>query len=171
MMRALVVAALLVACGNNGKGKTQRPQTTGDAQGSAVQMNAGNFNRGPQVTPAAQLIAWLDSQKRAGEPRLVRLPLVLAKKGPKFSTVGARIGGAADAVTIYADDSKLGIGLADRARSQCKDSPTCAMWCEGFWRGEQDGEYTFEVIAVRDPISEAGLADASYAEVEGESGN
>lgn len=131
----------------------------------------GRFVRGAAVTPADELRAWLDSQQRGGELRLVRLPVVLAHHGPGFSTAGARIGGGPAALTVFLDDSRLGIGLADRARMACKDADACALWVEGFWRGEQDGGYTFEVRAVREPIALEELAAASHAEVEGERGN
>lgn len=171
----VVATAIVLACNGGSKSTTLRPPSPGDAQGSgSVKMtpdSPGSFVRGPAVTPAEQLIAWLDSQQRNGEPRLVRLPVVLGKRGPKFSTVGARIGGAPDALTVFVDDAKLGIGLADRARTACKDAPSCALWLEGYWRGQQDGDYTFEVVTVRETIAPEALADASYAEVEGESGN
>lgn len=178
MTRATLAAALVVmvaACNGGPKSTAPRPPVPVDAQESAAvnktTPNAGRFERGPQVTPVEQLIAWLDAQQRDGKPRLVRLPVVLARRGPGFSTVGARIGGASDALTVFVDDAKLGIGLADRARTACKDTPTCALWLEGYWRGQLDGDYTFEVTAVRDPIALDALVAAGFAEVEGEGGN
>jgi hypothetical protein len=178
MTRALVkVAALVVLAACNGsKGTTPpRHKLTEDAGGSAdVKMTSsspGGFVRGAAIAPTAGLIAWLDGQQLDGAPRLVRLPVVLARRGPRFSTAGARVGLASDALTVFLDDSKLGIGLADRARTACKDADTCALWVEGYWRGQQDGDYTFEVRAVRDAITPDAVAAASHAEVEGESGN
>lgn len=179
MMRAGLVGVMLlvaIACGKATK-EPARPAGHEDAQGSAAvnktpDDGGGSFVRGPELTPADKLVAWLDEQKRGGEPKLVRLPISLAKRGPKFSTVGARVGGAADALPVFLDDSALGIGIADRARTQCKDAPTCAMWVEGYWRGKDDaGGYTFQVMTVRDPIAADELATARYAEVQGESGN
>jgi hypothetical protein len=131
----------------------------------------GTFVRGPTLTPADALIAWLDKQVLAGEPRLVRLPVILEKGKVGFSTRGARIGASRDAVEIYCNDSKLGVGLADRARSQCRDQDTCAMWLEGYWHGMQDGAYTFAVTKIHARIAPGEVAAASYAEVQGESGN
>lgn len=136
-----------------------------------VDAATGTFVRGPEVTPTAPLLTWLGAQVRAGKPALVRLPIVLARGPMGFSNVRARVGAAADALAVYADDSKLGIGLADRARTACKDAATCALWLEGYWRGEQDGDLTFEVIRVGDPVSAEALAGALHAEVEGDSGN
>jgi hypothetical protein len=179
MRRASVIVvalAAVLACNGASKETTPRPVGSGDdVRGSAtVTMtpdSPGSFVRGAALVPADQLIAWLDSQKRGDEPRLLRLPVVLARRGPRFSTVGARVGGGSDALAVVLDDSKLGIGLADRARTACKDAATCALWVEGYWRGESDGAYTFEVVAVRDPIAPDQLASASHAEVQGESGN
>lgn len=131
----------------------------------------GVFVRGAAITPRDQLIAWLDQQVRDGQPRLLRLPIVLARRGPGFTTAGAKVGTANDALELYVNDTALGIGLADRARTACKGQPVCAMWLEGYWRGEQDGDYTFDVVKVGDPIAPDALAAASFAEVEGESGN
>jgi hypothetical protein len=181
MRRASVVVtalAAVLACNGASKETTPRPVGSGDdVRGSAtVTMtpdSPGSFVRGAALVPADQLIAWLDGQKRGDEPRLIRLPVVLARRGPKFSTVGARVGGAPDGLAVFLDDAKLGIGLADRARTACNDASatTCALWVEGYWRGERDGDYTFEVMAVRDPIAPDQLAGASHAEVQGESGN
>ena len=131
----------------------------------------GAFVRGPSVTPGDALIAWLEQQTSGGEPKLVRLPVVLAHDGFAYTTVGAKIGAGEGAVTIYANDAALGIGLAQQARTQCKDAATCAWWLVGYWRGQQDGDYTFDVMKIDAPISPDALADASHAEVEGDSGN
>jgi hypothetical protein len=131
----------------------------------------GTFVRGPSVTPGDKLIAWLDAQTVGGEPRLVRLPVVLSKGPSGFSTRGARIGAAAGALEIHCNDAALGIGLADRARQHCKQAPTCAMWLEGYWRGKQDGDYTFDVMKLHAPIAPDAVEGASFAEVQGDSGN
>lgn len=177
---AILSVLVLCACpsragSQRGAGSQAGSQTT-DTKGSAdVKMTpdsgGGRFVRGPSVTPGDQLVAWLEQQTFDGEPRLVRLPLVLVKDDFEFSTRGAKIGGGADAVVVHANDAALGIGLADRARNQCKGADTCAMWIEGYWRGTQDGSYTVDVMTVVGPIAADQLAAASYAEVQGESGN
>ena len=120
---------------------------------------ARTFARGPEVNAREPLLTWLGHQSA-----LLRLPVVLARGPMGFSTAGARIGG----LEVHADDSKLGIGLADRARSAAcdTDAATCALWLEGYWRGEQDGYLTFEVIRVGESISAEALAGALHAEVE-----
>ena len=127
----------------------------------------GAFVRGTSVTPTDQLIAWFDQQKRNGEPRLTRVPLVLKKGQVGFSTRGARIG----SLEVYANDAALGMGLADRARSKCKGADQCAFWVEGYWRGKAEDSYQFDVTKVGEPIAVTELAAASFVEVEGESGN
>lgn len=180
---AILSVLALAACpsGSGSRGGAQAGSQTGsqtapkDPGSAAVKMTpeagSGSFVKGPSVTPGDQLIAWLEQQVFDGEPRLVRLPLVLKKDGYMFSTRGARIGAAEGAVEVYANDAALGIGLADRARSQCKNADSCAMWIEGYWRGKQDGDYTVDVMTVVGPIAADELAAASFAEVQGESGN
>jgi len=172
-----LLAAALGACtgsSNSHKVDNPPPPSTSDAQRGSATVNkkpdAGSgaaFVRGASLTPAAQFVAWIEKQTLAGQPRLVRLPVVLAKGSVGFSLRGAKIGSAADAVTVYANDAALGVGLGDRARTQCKDKPTCAFLCEGYWRGKQNGDYTFDVNKA-EPIEGAVVG---HAEVEGESGN
>ena len=178
MMRVAAIAAVLVLVGCPGGRAHEvldhRPPP-GDAGSATVKKTVdaagGTFVRGPEVTPTEPLLSWLGAQVRAGKPALVRLPIVLARGPLGFSKVGARVGGGAEALVVYPEDSKLGIGLADRARTVCKDAATCALWLEGYWLGEQDGDLTFDVIRVGDPISAEALAGALHAEVEGDSGN
>jgi hypothetical protein len=127
------------------------------------------FVRGAAVRPVDELIAWLDAQTVNGEPRLLRLPIVLHRGDVGFSLRGARIGRDPDAVEIYVNDASLGIGVADRARTLCPIEATCALWLEGYWRREHDGAYRFDVSKIDEQI--AALADASHVEVESESGN
>lgn len=125
---------------------------------------------GAALTPADQLVAWLDGQQRAGEPRLVRLPLVLPRGQLGFDISKARIGGAADALEVYANDAALGVGLADRADDRCGDAPACAFRVEGFWRGKQEAGLQLDVNKA-EPLGADELAAVTFAEVEGESGN
>ncbi|MDB4961409.1 MAG: hypothetical protein JWP01_1408 [Myxococcales bacterium] len=127
------------------------------------------FVRGAAVSPVDVLIAWLDAQTLNGEPRLLRLPIVLHLGDAGFLLRGARIGREPDALAIYVNDASLGIGVADRARTLCPTATTCALWLEGYWRREHDGAYRFDVSKIHEQI--AGHADASHVEVEGESGN
>lgn len=135
---------------------------------AAASAGPGEFVRGPPLSPAGELLAWLDQLASQRTPRLVRLPVVLARGAVGFSTSGARLGGAAEAPSLRVDDGKLGIGLADRARAACKDAPTCALWLEGHWRGRHDGAWTFEVLRVGAPLDAAALAAATHVEVEPE---
>ncbi|MEO8701052.1 MAG: hypothetical protein ABI867_13470 [Kofleriaceae bacterium] len=120
------------------------------------------FEQRIAVTPTATLITWLDGQLLDGKPRLLKLPIVLTGD---FDISKARIGGAADALTVYANDSALGNGLADR----CKGPTSCGFWVEGYWRGKQELGYQVDVMKVQGPI--ADLAQADHVQVEGETGN
>lgn len=122
------------------------------------------FVRGAPLTPAAELLRWLEVQ---GE-RLVRIPVLLARGAVGWSTAEARIGSADDALTIFLDDTRLGIGLADRARHACGTAATCALWLAGRWAGERNGCSTFEVFEVGPMISAAALPAVTHAEVAGE---
>ena len=128
------------------------------------------FDKGAPLTPKDKLVAWLDSQKLDGKPRLLRLPLVLPRGQVGFDISKARIGGAADALEVYANDSAMGVGLADRADNKCGDAETCAFRVEGYWRGKQVAGLQFDVNKA-EPLAAGELATATFAEVEGESGN
>lgn len=132
--------------------------------------SGGTFVQGAPLTPAKGLIAWFEEQKRDGQPRLTRVPIVLKKGDVGFSPRGARIGGGADAVEVFVSDSALGVGLTNRAR-KCTGE-TCPFLVEGYWRGDEDGAYHYEVrSAGSEPITAAELAAITHAQVEGESGN
>ena len=60
--------------------------------------------------------------------------------------------------------------MAMRA-NKCTDA-TCPFVVEGFWRGQADGTYQYEIRnAARNPATADELAAMTHAEVEGESGN
>ena len=132
--------------------------------------SSGTFDQGAALSPADKLVEWLDGQQVRGEPRLVRLPIVLDNREGSYNISKAHIGGAPDALEIYANDSALGDGLADRAEYDCPDGPTCAFRVEGYWRGKQNGRYRFDVNKA-EILDAAALAAVTHAEVEGESGN
>lgn len=131
---------------------------------------AAAFVRGPSVIPADQLVVWLEAQTCNGEPLRVRLPLVLRVTTTGIALDGAKIGDRAGALEVYANDAALGIGLADRLRDRCAAGTTCALWAEGYWRGNVDGEYQFDVMMVGEIIAPDDLSSASYVEVESEHG-
>lgn len=126
-----------------------------------------NWTKGPQLTSSANdLVAWFETQKRDGEPRMTRVPIVLRRGDAGWSSHGVKIG----AVEVFVTDAALGIGIAMRA-NKCGDG-TCAFLVEGFWRGKQDTGYHYEIRnAGRAPMTTDELAAFTHAEVEGESGN
>src|SRR5262245_22115975 len=92
------------------------------------------------VTPAAELLKWLDAQKRdIAEPVKLRVPVTITfTNANQIAIARTTIGAAADALQIRLDDSALGISLMDRIRGKCPGT-TCAVWIEGNWRGVDDG--------------------------------
>jgi len=131
---------------------------------------AAAFVRGPSVIPADQLVAWLEAQTCNGQPLRVRLPLVLRVTATGIALDGAKIGGHAAALEVYANDAALGVGLADRLRGRHAADTPCALWVEGYWRGNIDGEYQFDVMKVAGIIAPDDLPSASYAEVDASAG-
>ena len=129
---------------------------------------AAAFVRGPSVIPENELVVWLEAQTCNGQPLRVRLPLVFHVTMTGIALAGAKIGGHAAALEVYANDAALGIGLADRLRDRRSADTTCALWVEGYWRGNVDGEYQFDVMMVGGIIAPEDLSSASYVEVESE---
>lgn len=123
------------------------------------------FVKGAALTPKDQLIAWLDGQQRNGEPRLVRVPLVVPNIAGTYDISKARIG----EVEVYANDSALGNGLADRAESACKEGD-CGFLVEGYWRGQQGPSLQFDVNKA-EQLPMDRLKATTFAEVLGETGN
>ena len=162
-MKACLVALFLAGCGKSG-------HTVDPPQGSGMMKTTSKatFEKGPSLVPKDKLIAWMDSQKRGSEARLLRVPLVLPKGQLGYDISQAKIG----ELSVYANDAALGEGLADRAGTACDatNAPTCAFRVEGYWRGEKNGRFQFDVNKA-ELLSADDLKTATFAEVEGESGN
>lgn len=174
-MRLLLVlaASLAVACPGKRAPEPAPPAASTDAvvavppdapAGDAMATkdpNAapGSFSRGPSITPAAALVAWLDEGNTDLGRRTVRLPVWLTVSGT--SVKAARIGAAdaPDAIALKLKDAKLGISLADHARRACRGAPACGLWLEGTWAGGG----VFDVSKVGAGFTAAD--DATYAEV------
>lgn len=126
---------------------------------------------GPALSsPAKDVIAWFEAQKRNGEPRMTRIPIVLKRGQVGFDNHGVKIGTGSDPVVVFVSDAALGMGIAMRA-NKCTEA-TCPFIVEGFWRGKDGDEYHYEIRnASRNPITPEELAAFTHAEVEGESGN
>lgn len=195
MNRTSLLVALLVACtggkaakdpsvtsgssATGGSSAAGGPSITGGSSadtGSAAmaqQMKPGapkpsvNWTKGPAVTsPANDLLAWFAAQQRNGAPRMTRVPIVLSQGDAGWSNRGVKIG----ALEVYISDAALGQSIAMRAM-KCQD-PTCAFIVEGFWRGQQETGYHYEVRnAPKRPATADELAAFTHLEVEGESGN
>jgi hypothetical protein len=179
----LIVAGWLAGCGKPAAQPTPHVDPppadpvveAGSGTGSAMDKtpnptSKAAFQPGAALTPADKLLTWLEAQKRGGEPRLIRVPVVLAKGQVGFALRGAKLGNAADAIEVNVNDSALGIGLGMKAR-KCTGT-TCAFLVEAYWRGKDDsGANKLAVMKAGDILSDAELAAITHAEVEGESGN
>lgn len=168
---AAVVLVAIIVWANGSAPRAEDPQSGGDTELKARMKTKDSdkpreFVRGPSVHPASKLAAWFDGHIRRRDGRQLRVPLVLKRGDVGFSLRGARIGAAADAIEVYANDSALGIGLADRARTHCKGRPTCAVWVEGKIARDEEGQSRFDVMRVSAPIKPHALAAANYIEVE-----
>ena len=162
------MALMITSCG---KGATvDKPSGNGSMNKTSNKGSGAAFDRGAALSSPDKLVAWLDSQKRGDEPRLVRLPIVLSRGQVGFDISKAKVGGGANALEIYVNDSSMGVGLADRADDKCGDAETCAFRIEGYWRGKQTGGLQFDANKAELLTADA-LAAATHAEVEGESGN
>jgi hypothetical protein len=167
-MRLALAALLIASCG---KGATvDKPSGNGSMNKTSNKGSGATFERGAALSPPDTLVAWLDSQKRGSEPRLVRLQVVLSRGQVGFDISKAKVGGGADALEIYVNDAGMGVGLGDRADDLCGAAETCAFRVEGYWRGKQTGGLQLDVNKA-EPLDAAALAAATHAEVEGESGN
>jgi hypothetical protein len=167
-MRLALVALAIAGCG---KGATvDKPSGNGSMNKTMNKGSGATFEQGAPLSPADKLVAWLDGQKLDGKPRLLRLPIVLTRGQLGYDISKAKIGGGADALEIYANDSMMGVGLADRAEDKCGDAPTCAFRVEGYWRGKQTGGLQFDINKA-EPLAPDAVAAVTHAEVEGESGN
>ncbi len=124
------------------------------------------FVRGPALQPKTEFISWLEGHILNGGRRQIRVPLILKQGKVGFALQGARIGSAADAIEVYADDSALGIGLANRALTHCKGRKICALWVEGRLTWEDGGSFRLDVIKFNSAIAPETLAAADYIEVE-----
>lgn len=169
MNRAWLAALLCLGCGCGKSAVVDKPSNGSQTGDQMTKNDTGGFDKGADLVPKDKLIAWLDSQKRNGEPRLIRVPLVLPHADGFFDTSKARLGAAEGALEVYANDAALGVGLADRAQQKCGDKP-CAFLVEGYWRGEQAGSYELEINKA-EPLPEDKLGSATFAEVQGDAGN
>jgi hypothetical protein len=128
---------------------------------------SASWTQGPAVTSSeGDLVAWFEAQKRGGEPRMTRVPIVMKKGDAGWSTNGVALG----PLSVRIVDTALGMGMAMRAQ-KCSDA-TCPFVVEGFWRGKVDGSYEYEIRnAPKSPATPDQLAAVTHVEVEGESGN
>lgn len=163
---ALILPAFSATTNARAPQTKSNPQSKAGMKSKTSDLPLKKFVRGPSLQPKAEFVAWVESHIRSGSKRYLRVPLVLKRGQVGFSLGGARIGPAADAIEVYANDSALGIGLADRALTHCKGRKTCAFWVEGRLAKEPNGTYRLDVMRFVSPIQPGALASANYVEVE-----
>ena len=160
-----LAAAIVYAAGGELKAGEPPRGSDGQAEVRMKKQNADDpkrtFARGPAVTPSAKLVAWFERQIKNNEKSYFRVPLVLKQGQVGFSLRGARIGAAAGALEVYANDTALGIGLANRAVTHCKDRKICAIWVEGRLAWEAGGAIRLDVMKFVSPIGPDALASAN----------
>src|SRR5688572_12206855 len=125
-MRCALVALLLliVGCSNSNKSAVDKPTTGSGSMNKTMGSGSGSqaaFVKGAALTPSNKLVEWMDSQKRGSDARLLRLVVVVPKHMGVFDISKAKLGTSADALEVYANDSALGVGLADRADQKAAD--------------------------------------------------
>ncbi|MBL8920315.1 MAG: hypothetical protein JNJ54_15720 [Myxococcaceae bacterium] len=94
------------------------------------------FADGPRLDSAG-LHAWLKSMVNdAGQPRRVRLPVLVKSRSPvgveRTAFVSSEKG-----LALELDDSAMGVGLADHYRRVCKGAPSCVLLLDGVLQGER----------------------------------
>lgn len=111
------------------------------------------FKTGPKLSDP-KLREWLDQQTG-----LVKLPVTLKRGQVGFTSHGAKCG----AVELRADDTKLGISLADRARQACGDAATCQLWLIGNWKPGK--EPVLSIAKVDGTVQPDELAQYAFVQV------
>lgn len=82
------------------------------------------------LEPKAQALAWL--AKAQANKAEFRAPVEVRVSA--LGVEGGSLGFGSDRIQVKLDDSRLGLGLADRARAFCGQAPTCAIWLWGNWQ-------------------------------------
>ena len=89
------------------------------------------------LTPRAELLSWLDEQRKAGI--LVTIPVRMSftdasRLAPGRTHIAGWAEPGPDTIALTLDDTALGIPLIDRVQELCPaDEEACALWLEGSW--------------------------------------
>jgi len=118
---------------NNDDKPPQKPMT--DMKPTA----SGNFEAGHPLTPATDLLAWIETNAKTGDARtLFKLPVVVVFKDEFRMSVSKAFVGIStddsgdDKLALRLDDGGLGVGLFDQLNSKCdKNAKACVVWLEG----------------------------------------
>ena len=108
------------------------------------------------LVPTAQALTWL--AKAQADKVEFRAPVEVRVSA--LGVEGGSLGFGSDRIPIKLDDSRLGMGLADRTRALCGQAPTCAMWVWGNW---QDG--TLVINRVEKAIKDDERSAATHLHV------
>lgn len=94
------------------------------------------FAEGPRLD-SPTLHTWLKSMvSDAGQPRRVRLPVLVKGRAPLGVERTAFVG-TENGLSLELDDSAMGVGLADHYRRVCRDAPSCVLLLDGVLHGER----------------------------------
>lgn len=117
----LVTAALLGSAAHSDEDPAMREKPSHDTELVFVD--------GPSAADTPALGSWLRSHE--GTARQLRLPVRLP------NAVGGQREGRVGTIVIAVSDTALGVSLADRVRSACRDATECQVWLEGYWSGTE----------------------------------
>lgn len=94
------------------------------------------FADGPRLD-SPTLLAWLGSMTTdAGQPRRVRLPVLVKRRAPGAVERRAFVGNE-KGLELELDDSSMGVGLADHFHRVCRDAPSCVLLLDGVLVGQR----------------------------------
>lgn len=123
----------------------------------------GTFVPGiPLAQPGPALLAAIAAPELAGRRLLVPIQVDLVTG----MVQRVRPGFADDAPVLPVDDSRLGIGLADRCRQRCGDRSPCGVWLVGRWEDTPLGGPRLVIGEVGDAIPSDEVSSLTHILVE-----
>ena len=123
---------------------------------------AREFERGPSIYPADQLLAWLEQQKPDVGEIVIRLPVLVTLKPNRMYLKSATVGDQPGALAIKVNDTGMRLPIVGKWNELCgSEVDTCMLLLRGTWRGGELKE--FQVSSVDGVIADAG--QATFAEI------
>lgn len=122
-----------------------------------------DYERGPSIYPADQLLEFLEKQRTDIGEIVLRLPVQCTLKPNRMYLKTATVGDQPDALAIKVNDTSLGVPISAKMQQLCEGQMTCMLWLRGVWRGGPDKE--FQVSKVDGLVEEAVKSEATFVEV------